>query len=163
MPFQHRLAASRAPRTARLRAPLLLTAALLLGCGGSDYDKTQVPVITVTPVIALPIVRIAWTPAGAQLVRVYKGTSASGGVDPSLVWSISATSSNSLVSGIEYGTNPPPGGTTEVPAQRLELGQPYTVQVSRDDPTGANGGFTATGPRYVNTQTFTIASITPGT
>ncbi|MCC7052019.1 MAG: hypothetical protein IT355_02050 [Gemmatimonadaceae bacterium] len=151
-------------RVAARRVPWLLAAALMLGCGGGDdFDTAQVPVITVTPVVALPIVRFSWTPEGAQLLRVYKGASAGSGLGPTLVWSISGSATNSLVSGIEYGTNPPPGGTTEVPAQPLELGQPYTVQVSRVDPTGANGGFTATGPRYVSTQTFTIASIVPGT
>ena len=143
---------------------MLLAGTMLLGCsGGGDFDKTQVPVITVTPVVALPLVKFAWTPAGAHLVRVYKGTSAGSGPGPTLVWSISASSTNSLASGVEYGTNPPPGGTTEVPAQALVLGQPYTVQISRVDPTGADGGFTATGPRYVSTQVFTLANLVPGT
>lgn len=158
------LLTSRAARVPWRRVlPIVLAAVTMLGCSGDDFDTAQVPVITVTPVLALPIVKFSWTPDGAQLVRVYKGTTAGSGVGPTLVWSISGTSTNSLVSGIEYGTNPPPGGTTEVAAQALVLGQPYTVQVSRVDPTGKSGGFTATGPRYVNTQTFTIATLTPGT
>lgn len=146
----------------RRAVPVAMASVLLLACNSDDFDQSQVPVITVTPLVTLPIVKISWTPEGAHLVRVYKGAQAGTGVGPTLVWSISASSTNSLQSGIEYGTNPPPGGTTEVPAQALILGQPYTVQVSRVDPTGKNGGFTATGPRYVNTQTFTLATITPG-
>lgn len=127
-------------------------------CSGDDFDTSQVPRITVTPVIALPLVVIAWEPAGAQQVQVYRGTVADGN-SVNLVWSISGTNTNTLVSGIEYGTNPPPGGTTLMAAQPLLLGQPYTVQVSRVDPRDVNGSVSGARYRYQNTQTFTIGAI----
>ena len=133
--------------------------AVLLSCDGNAYDKTQIPLITLTPVVAAPLITIAWQPAGAQQVRVYKGTVANGQSDL-LMWSITGTGKNSLVSGIEYGTTNPPGGGVDAAAKPLVAGQPYTVQVSRVDPKGgASGGLTSTGARYQNTQTFTMATI----
>lgn len=131
------------------------------GCDVNAFDRTQVPRITVTPVVAAPLVVIAWQPAGAALVRVYRGTVAGQGYGPDLVWSIAATSGNSLVSGVEYGVAPPPGGVTDVSAQPLTPGAPYTVEVTRQDPKGSGGGFTNTRNRYVSTQTFTIAARLP--
>ena len=147
----------------RLRNRLvLLTAstAFFAGCGNS-FDKTQVPTITVTPVIALPLVRIAWTPAGAALVRVYKGTQAGSGYGDALVWSIAASGRNSLQPGVEYGTTIPVGGFTDVAAKPLTPGQPYTVEVTRADPRGTGDGFTNTSNRYVGTRTFTLAATLP--
>ena len=132
---------------------------LLLACDSNPYDRTQIPTISIVPVIAAPLVVISWTPAGAQQVRVYKGTIANGQSDL-LVWSITGSGVNSLVSGIEYGTTNPPGGAVDVAAKPLVAGQPYTVQVSRVDPKGgSSGGLTAAGARYQNTQTFTIAAV----
>ena len=131
----------------------------LLACGGNAFDKSQIPVITITPVIAAPLVVIAWEPAGAQQVRVYKGTVANG-ISDLLMWSITGSGQNSLKSGIEYGTTNPTGGAVDVAAKPLVAGQPYTVQVSRVDPKGGSaGGITADGARYQNTQTFTLASV----
>lgn len=134
-----------------------VTLALLAGCSSDDFDASQVPRITVTPVIAATLVVFAWEPAGAQQVQVYKGTVADGN-SVNLVWSISGTNINTLVSGVEYGTNPPTGGSTLVAAQPLVPGQQYTVQVSRVDPKNVNGSVSGTRYRYQNTQTFTIAA-----
>ena len=133
-----------------------MTAAVAgLGCDVNPYDPSQVPRITITPVVAAPLVKIAWTPEGAQLLRVYRGTVADG-VSANIVWSVSATGPNSLRSGIEYGENPPPGGNIDVPAKALILGQAYTVQISRRDPKGTGDGFTNTSNRYESVQTFTL-------
>jgi hypothetical protein len=142
------------------RAAVLVPAlAGLLACDGNPFDKTQVPIITITPVIALPLVSIKWAPAGAQQVRVYKGTVANGQADL-LMWSITGTGQNSLVSGIEYGSTNPANGVVDAAAKPLVAGQPYTVQVSRVDPKGGSaGGLTSAGARYQNTQTFTLATI----
>ena len=143
-----------------IRAAYVVPAlALLLACSGDAFDKAQVPIITITPVIALPLVRIAWKPEGAQQVRVYKGTVATGQADL-LMWSITGTGQNSLVSSIEYGTTNPVNGGVDAAAKPLVAGQPYTVQVSRVDPKGgSSGGITAAGARYQNTQTFTLATV----
>lgn len=151
----------RHPGVGRFRRALLIAPALalLIACDSNPFDDAQVPKITITPVIALPLVRIAWTPAGAQQIRVYKGTVANGQSDL-LVWSITGSGKNSLVSSIEYGTTNPVGGVVDVAAKPLTPGQPYTVQVSRVDPKGGDtGGLTAAGARYQNTQTFTLATV----
>ncbi len=146
----------RFPGRATRLLPLL---AGLLACGGDAFDNSQVPVITITPVIAVPLVVIAWEPAGAQQVRVYKGTVANG-LSELLMWSITGTGQNSLKSGIEYGTTNPVGGAVDLAAKPLVAGQPYTVQVSRVDPKGgASGGLTSAGARYQNTQTFTLVTV----
>ena len=126
-------------------------------CSGDDFDSSQVPRITVTPVIAATLVVVSWEPAGAQQVQVYKGTVADGN-SVNLVWSISGSNTNTLASGIEYGTNPPRGGVTLVAAQPLVRGQPYTVQVSRVDPKNVSGSVSGARYRYQNTQTFTLAA-----
>jgi hypothetical protein len=134
-------------------------AVMLLACDSNPYDAAQVPKITIVPVIALPLVRISWEPAGAQQVRVYKGTQANGAADL-VVWSITGSGQNSLVSGIEYGSTVFPGGAVDVAAKPLTAGQPYTVQVSRVDPKGGqSGGLTSAGARYQNSQTFTLATV----
>ena len=143
----------------RRAARLVPACAVLLACSGDSFDKSQVPVITITPVIALPIVRIAWQPAGAQQVRVYKGTVATGQTDL-LMWSITGTGQNSLVSSIEYGSTNPVNGVLDAAAKPLVAGQPYTVQVSRVDPKGgSSGGPTSVGARYQSSQTFQLATI----
>ena len=129
----------------------------MLGACSDSFDKSQVPRITLTPVVAAPLVVIRWEPAGAQQIQVYRGTVADGSA-VNLVWSISATSTNSLVSGVEYATNPPPGGITDLQAKPLERGQPYTVQVSRVDPKGGGANISGGRYRYTSTQTFTIAA-----
>jgi hypothetical protein len=146
-------------RFAARAACIVPALAMLLACSGDAFDETQVPIITITPVIALPLVRIAWKPDGAQQVRVYKGTVATGQADL-VMWSITGTGQNSLVSGIEYGTTNPVNGGVDVAAKPLVAGQPYTVQVSRVDPKGgSSGGLTAAGARYQNSQTFTLATV----
>jgi hypothetical protein len=138
------------------------TAVVLLAgvsaCSGDDFDRSQVPTITITPVISLPVVVFSWTPAGAQQIQVYRGTAVDGN-SANVVWSITASSLNSIESGVEYGRNPPPGGTTIVPAQPLVRGQPYTVQVSRMDPKNAAGSVSGARYRYQNVQTFSLGTI----
>lgn len=146
-------------RATRQVAVLAITG--LAACSGDDFDRAQVPVITITPVVAIPLVTFTWTPAGAQQLLVYKGTVADGNA-ANLVWSISGTNTNSLVSGIEYGANPPVVGTTLVTAKALIPGQPYTVQISRVDPSNASGSVSGSNFRYQSTQTFTLpTSLTP--
>lgn len=143
------------------RLTLAACATFVLACDTNPFDRTQVPRITITPVVAAPLVTIAWTPAGANLIRVYKGTVAGQGYGPDLWWSIAATNGNSLVSGIEYASAVVPGGSTDVAAKPLVAGQAYTVEVSRQDPKGRGDGFTGTGNRYVSTQTFSLGALIP--
>ena len=139
----------------------VIALAALSACVGDSFDASQVPRITVSPVVAAPIVVISWEPAGAQLLQVYKGTVADG-TAANLVWSIGGTSTNALVSGVEYGRNPPAGGMTLLAAEPLIAGQPYTVQVSRVDPNDASGSVSGTRYRYASTLTFTLpVSTTP--
>jgi hypothetical protein len=100
----------------------------------------------------------SWTPAGAQQIQVYRGTVVDGN-SANVVWSITASGFNSIESGVEYGRNPPPGGTTLVPARPLVPGQPYTVQVSRVDPRNPVGSVSGTRYRYQNVQTFSLGAI----
>lgn len=144
----------------RRRTSVVAATFLLCGCSSDTFDMTQVPRITVTPIVAAPVVRFSWTPEGAQLIRVYRGTSAQQGISDDLMWSVTATGPNSIRSGLEYGTSAPSGGTVEVTAKPLALGQPYTVQVSRLDPAGSASVINAQ-PRYVNTQVFTINALIP--
>ena len=153
-----RLRLASGSRRRHLLAPLAF-AGLLASCGGDSFDKTQVPTITVTPVVALPLVRFSWAPAGAQELRVYRGTIADGNA-VNLVWAIAATGTNTLQSGVEYGDAPPRGGTTSLAAKTLILGQPYTVHISRRDPNGTGSDATSTQNRYSNVQTFTLATMT---
>jgi hypothetical protein len=144
---------ARAVRGLACLIPVLLAAS---ACDGNPYDTSQIPRITITPEAALPLVIFAWTPAGAQSVRVFKGTIADGSA-ANLMWSISSTNGNTLVSGIEYGTSKPTGGVQDLPAKPLIPGQAYTVQIGRVDPKAKL--YEVTGARYLNTQTFTISSI----
>ncbi len=133
---------------------------LLLACDSNPFDKAQIPVITITPVIALPLVSIAWTPVGAQMVRVYKGSVANDQADL-VVWSVTGTGLNTLVSPLEYGKTNPAGGTVDTPAKPLVLGQAYTVVVSRVDPKQASKvGITTAAARYQQSQTFTLSDTT---
>ena len=138
--------------------PVAWLVALLVACRSNPFDATQTPRVTVTPVSATSRVVIGWQPAGAQLVRVYTGTTAGDGYSDALVWSIAATSRNSLIASVEYGQPAPVGGTTDVAAKALVAGQSYTVQVTRQDPNGTGDGFTNTSHRYIGVQTFTIAA-----
>jgi hypothetical protein len=144
----------------QLRSALML-AGLLLACDSNPFDAAQVPQITVRAVLAIPVVSFAWQPAGAQLLRVYRGGSAGDGYSDALVWSIAATGNNTLVSGMEYGDKVLQGGTTDVPSQRLIPGQTYTVEVTRRDPKGKGDGFTNTSNRYVNTKSFALPASIP--
>ena len=150
-----------AGRYLRRRVQLLpVAAALLMACDSHPYDAAQVPVITITPLVALPTVSIGWTPAGAQMVRVYKGTVANDQADL-VVWSVTGTGLNTLVSPIEYGSTNPTGGTADTPGKPLVIGQPYTVVVSRVDPANASKvGITTAAPRYQQSQTFTLSDTT---
>jgi hypothetical protein len=152
--------AGRTPRRRILHA-MPIVVGLLLGCDSNPFDEAQVPQITVTPVVALPVVRFSWQPAGAQLLRVYRGPAAGDGYSDALVWSIAATGNNTLVSGLEYGDNPLQGGTTDVAAKPMIPGQAYTVQITRRDPKGKGDGFTNTANRYVNTRTFAVPASIP--
>lgn len=153
-----RLRFASAARHRRLFAPLVCSV-LVTSCSDDSFDRSQVPRITVTPVVALPLVRFSWEPAGAQELRVYRGTVADGNAG-NLMWSITATGTNTLASGVEYGDEPPRGGTTSLAARQLVPGQPYTVQVSRRDPSGAVAGPTGTPNRYAAVQTFALGVLT---
>jgi hypothetical protein len=149
-------------RIARTARALAAGAALLAvtSCGGDDFDSAQLPQINITPVLTLPLVFIAWQPEGAGLVRVYKGASPNPGDVAATVWSITATSDNSILSGIEYGATTLRGATTAVAAQPLVRGQAYTVEISRLDPKGKVGP-TGNAYRYVSTQSFTLTLAPP--
>ena len=138
-----------------MRNHLLLTALALLAsaCDVNPHDPAQEPRVTVTRLDAGGAIAIEWHPAGAQLVRVYRGSAAGDGYTDQLMWSVAATSRNGLVSGIRYGATPA-GGTTDVPAKPLVPGELYTAQVIRQDPKGSGDGFTNTSNRYVGTATF---------
>jgi hypothetical protein len=144
-----------------LHSAILVGAVALAGCDTNPFDRSQVPTITVTPVVAAPLVTIAWEPAGAALVRVYRGTATGQGYSDALVWSVAATSGNALTGPIEYGATVIPGGVVDVRAKAIVPGEPYTVEVTRADPKGKGDGFTATGNRYVATRTFTLAVLVP--
>lgn len=149
-----------ASRAIRQNATLLLGICVFtLACSSHSFDNTQVPVVSVNVSTTAPP-QISFQPNGAQLVRVYRGASAGDGYTTSLVWSIAATSKNSLTSSITYGTVPS-GGNVDVPLKPLVLGETYTVQVTREDPKGTGDGFTNTRHRYVGTKTFVAAFVTP--
>jgi hypothetical protein len=142
-----------------VRAAGALSLSLVLACDSNPFDASQVPAITITPLVALPIVQFSWTPQGAQLIRVYKGAFAGDGYGPDLVWSMSSTGPNTLSSPIEYGTTSAPGAMLDIPAIALVPGQPYTVQIIRRDPkSNGSDGFTNNGNRYVATQSFRIGA-----
>ena len=129
---------------------------MLTGCDRNPYDESQRPVVNVST--AQSSVVINWQPEGAQLVRVYRGAVAGDGYTAELVWSIAATSKNSLRSGVSYGVTSPTGGNIDFAAKPLIAGQQYTVQVTRADPKGSGDGFTNTSNRYVGTSTFVAPS-----
>lgn len=129
----------------------------LLGCDSNPYDPTQVPRVVATTGGTAAVV-VSWQPAGAQLVRVYRGATAGDGYTPALVWSVAATTRNSLTSPLSYGATAPAGGSTDVASRPLVPGEVYTVQVTRQDPRGTGDGFTNTSNRYVGTATFTATS-----
>jgi len=138
----------------RRGVPWLLIAAA--ACDINPYDPAQRPRVTVTQVAGGSPV-IGWEPAGAQLVRVYRGPVAGDGYGDRLVWSIAANARNGLVSGVAYGAAPS-GGTTDVEARPLVAGEIYTAQVTRHDPKASGDGFTNTANRYVGTATFTVTT-----
>src|SRR5688572_307712 len=106
---------NRGPRAlvwlSRLASPLLVM--LLAGCDTNPFDPAQQPEVTVTD-LSVAGIFIEWQPAGAQLVRVYRGSIAGDGYGESLMWSIAANTKNSLMSGVRYGASPTEG-TTDVP------------------------------------------------
>ena len=98
---------------------VVLTGAIgfaVAACDVNPYDASQQPRVSVAA-SATPV--ISWQPEGAQLVRVYRGTTAGDGYTAALVWSIAATSSNSLRSGVSYGASAPTGGTIDVAANPI--------------------------------------------
>jgi len=136
---------------------MLATAWAASGCDANPFDPTQQPQVVVTAGAGRSsTVVVSWQPAGAQLVRVYRGATAGDGYTPGLVWSIAATSANSLTSGVIYGTASPTGGQTDVPAKALVPGETYTVQVTRRDPKGSGDGFTNTKNSYIGTASFIV-------
>lgn len=137
----------------RLAIPLLVVSAT--ACDTNPYDPAQQPRVTVSRPAGGSTVVIEWQPAGAQLVRVYRGSVAGDGYDDRLMWSIAASARNGLTSGVPYGASPS-GGTTDVAAKPLVAGETYTAQVTRHDPRGSGDGFTNTANRYVGTATFTV-------
>ena len=139
---------------ARTLAGLALCAGLLAavaGCDSNPFDPAQVPAVTVRP--GTPP-EIAWTPAGAQIVRVFRGaTAGDGSYSADLVWDVAAAApGNTIASPLRYGVAP--AGTQASAPEVLVAGQPYTVWVFRDDPAGSGDGFTNTRNRYVGTATF---------
>lgn len=128
----------------------------LAACDVNPYDATQQPRVSVAA--GAPVV-ISWQPEGAQLVRVYRGSTAGDGYTSALVWSIAATSSNSLRSGVVYGASAPTGGTIDVAPVALVPGAVYTVQITRRDVKASGDGFTNTANRYVGTATFAAPTV----
>lgn len=151
------------PRLANRGRPLRLSSAralcalpallVTLACDSNPFDAAQQPSVKVTAASASAVV-IQWQPAGAQLVRVYRGSTAGDGYGENLMWSIAASSKNGIASSVQYGALPS-GATTDVAAKPLVAGETYTAQVTRSDPKGSGDGFTNTSNRYVGTATFT--------
>ena len=135
-----------------IRPALLALALLVSGCDVNPFDEAEVPVVTVS---AGDPPTFAWTPEGAQLLRVYRGEEAGDGYGPDLVWEVQARDGrNGLRSPVAYGVEPA-GGEVSVPAAALVAGEPYTVQVRRYDEAGSGDGFTNTRNDYVGAATFT--------
>jgi hypothetical protein len=149
-----------AARRARAASRCLLLAislpVLLSRCDSNSFDSAQVPRVTATPNLSLPVVFFTFLPDSVQQIRVYRGATAGDGYTDALVWSLVATAKNSIRSGVEYGRAAAAGAMTDVPAKPLLAGQTYTVQVTRADPKGTGDGFTNTSNRYVGTATFAI-------
>ena len=134
-----------------IRPALVVLAVLVAGCDVNPFDEAEVPVVTVT---AGDPPTIAWTPAGAQLLRVYRGAQPGDGYGPALVWEVQARDGqNGLRVPVSYGVEPA-GGVVSVPAGALVVGQPYTVEIRRYDEAGSGDGFTNTRNDYVGTATF---------
>ncbi len=146
------------PRPQHWRMALALTLALgAASCDANPFDAAQQPQVAVAAGAGKSsTVVISWIPAGAQLVRVYRGATAGDGYSPNLMWSIAATSANSLKTGVIYGTTTPVGGQTDAPAKPLVPGEVYTVQVTRSDPKGGGDGFTNTKNQYIGTASFVL-------
>jgi hypothetical protein len=141
----------------RQYAVLLGAACASSACDANPFDPTQQPQVVVTAGSGKSsTVVISWQPAGAQLVRVYRGATAGDGYSASLMWSIAATSANSLTTGVIYGTTTPIGGQTDAPSKPLIPGEVYTVQVTRSDPKGSGDGFTNTKNSYIGTASFAL-------
>ena len=134
----------------RLFAALCLFAAVG-GCDVNPFDPAQVPIVTVR---ASAPPEITWTPAGAQIVRVFRGTSAGdGSYSADLLWDVAARSGgNGIASPVRYGVAP--AGSDATVAAVLPAGEPVTVWVFRSDPAGSGDGFTNTRNRYTGTATF---------
>ena len=136
-----------------MRAALAVALVLALGaCDVNPFDADQVPQVTVT-VAAEPV--FSWTPAGAQLVRVYRGDRALDTFGPDLLWELQAEDGRNGISGpVAYGTAPP-GTDAPRTAAELVVGETYTVWVRRYDEAGGGDGFTNTRNTYVGSATFT--------
>ena len=147
------------PRQRCGRLALALMVALVVNaCDANPFDPAQQPQVAVTAGSGKSsTVVISWQPAGAQLVRVYRGAAAGDGYTANLMWSIAATSTNSLTTAVLYGTTTPVGGQTDAPAKPLVPGEVYTVQVTRSDPKGSGDGFTNTKNSYIGTASFALA------
>lgn len=143
----------------RLLSPALLglltALCLVAACDVNPFDPAQQPSVRVEAAAAP--VQIYWAPEGAQAIRVYRGATTGDGYGPALVWSVVATGTNTLTSGLAYGESPS-GGTEDVAPAVLVAGELYTVQVRRTDPKGSGDGFTNTHNRYVGTATFRAPS-----
>jgi hypothetical protein len=61
------------------RAIITLVVSLTTACDINPYDHTQEPKVTITQAAVGPAVTIEWQPAGAQLIRVYRGSVAGDG------------------------------------------------------------------------------------
>ncbi len=142
-------------RVVRLLSFLLGLSVAASGCDRNPFDESQRPRVTVTRSGSVAV--FSWQPTGAQLVRVYRGATAGDGYGDRLVWSVGATSKNSIASGVTYGVVPV-GGANDVAPQALLAGDTYTVEVTRADPKGKGEGFTGNSNRYVGTATFVASS-----
>ena len=138
-----------------LLATVVLTTALgTVGCDVNPFDPAQVPMVSVAVADGSAPV-ISWTPAGAAIVRVYRGTEAGDGYTSAFVWEVGSAVDglNGLRSPMVYG-EVPPEGRAPFPAPALIAGEPYTVWVFRDDPEGSGSGFPNTNNTYTSTETF---------
>jgi hypothetical protein len=130
---------------------MLLAFPVLAGCRVNPFDVRQQPVVLASVADATLVFR--WSPAGAQLLRVYRGDRAGDGYGEALVWSVAAESTNSIVQPVTYARLPA-GALLDVQPRPLVSGERYTVEVTRADPRGRGEGFTSTHNRYVGTAVF---------
>ncbi len=132
-------------------ALLAVALSTIAGCGIHSFDESQVPVVSVDPSGAQPV--ISWTPQQAYRLTVYAGTADGDGLGA--LWSTYATEyANQLNSPVTYGVVPAGSTSTGRAAPPLEAGQTYTVTVRRKDPKGTGDGFTNTHKNYVGKKTF---------